>query len=319
MQYRRLGNSGLKVSEVSLGGWLTQGRTLTDNQTTEIVRRALDLGIILFDTADIYNKGEAEKSLAIALRGVHRPDVVIATKCFWPMSDNPNDRGLSRKHIFESVEASLKRLETDYIDLMQCHRWDPETPMHEVVRAMDDLIRQGKVLYWGVSEWPAEQIALAAGVAKELNAAPPISSQPNYSMLVRRIESGVLPVSKQLGIGQIVFSPLAQGILTGKYKPGQAAPEGTRASDQTSNQFMQGSMNEETLQRVAKLNDFAQSLGITCGQLALGWILRDQGISSVIVGATKISQIEENVGASGLGFGEDVWARCEAIINGEAS
>lgn len=319
MQYRRLGNSGLKVSEVSLGGWLTQGRTLSDDQTTNLVRRAFDKGVICFDTADIYNKGEAELSLGLAIDGIRREDLVIATKCFWPMSDNPNDRGLSRKHVFESVHASLKRMKIDYIDLYQCHRYDPETPTHEVVRAMDDLVRQGKILYWGVSEWPAEEIAQAVATARDLGCVPPISSQPNYSLLVRRIEGAVLPTCKKLGLGQIVFSPLAQGVLTGKYKPGHAPESGSRAADPNSNSFMQNHMNDETLGRVAKLSELAAELDVTTGQLALAWCLRDPGVSSVIVGATRESQLDENIGASGLAFGKDVWERCEQIMNGDAA
>jgi voltage-dependent potassium channel beta subunit len=311
-----LGDSGLKVSEVSLGGWLTQGRTLSDDQTTNLVRRAFDKGVICFDTADIYNKGEAELSLGIAIEGMRRQDLVIATKCFWPMTENPNDRGLSRKHVMESVHGSLKRMKIDYIDLYQCHRHDPETPMHELVRTMDDLVRQGKILYWGVSEWPAEEIEKAVAMAKELNCVAPISNQPNYSLLVRRIEDDVLPTSKKLGMGQIVFSPLAQGVLTGKYKPGQQPEQGSRAADPKSNTFMQDKMSDEILARVEKLSAFAAELGVTTGQLALVWCLRDPGIDSVIVGATKESQLDENIAASGLNFSADVWERCEKIVDG---
>ncbi|RYG15902.1 aldo/keto reductase, partial [bacterium] len=253
MNYRKLGRYGIKVSEVSLGGWLTQGRSIDDATTESIVHRAFDLGINLFDTADVYNAGEAELALAKAIRNFRRADLVLATKCFFPMSDRPNDRGLSRKHIVESVHASLKRLGTDYIDLMQFHRFDADTPLDETVRAIDDLIRQGKVLYWGVSEWSAKQIIDVVGVAKELNAHPPASNQPRYNLLIDWIDQNVIPVSEAHGLGQIVFSPLAQGILTGKYLPGQPRPEGSRGADSTSNNFMNDMLNDETLTKVQRL------------------------------------------------------------------
>ncbi|MEZ0325667.1 MAG: aldo/keto reductase, partial [Fimbriimonas sp.] len=219
MNYRKLGRFGLKVSEVSLGGWLTHGRSIDDETTTQIVAKARDLGINFFDTADVYNRGEAELSLGKALEGVRRDDVVIGTKCFFPMSDLPNDRGLSRKHISESVNNSLRRLKTDYIDMMQFHRFDADTPLDETVRAIDDLVRAGKVLYWGVSEWTSDQIADLVSVSKQLNANPPASNQPAYNMLQKGIEQAVIPTCERHGLGLVVFSPLAQGILTGKYEP----------------------------------------------------------------------------------------------------
>ena len=233
----------MRVSEVSVGGWLTHGRSISDDTTNAIVKQAFDLGINFFDTADVYNKGEAEISLGKVIPQYRRQDLVIATKCYFPFSDAPNDRGLSRKQFFEAVHDSLKRLGVDYIDLMQFHRFDPETPLEETVRAIDDLVRQGKVLYWGVSEWQAHQISDIVHIAKAFNANPPISNQPSYSMLNRNIEQSVLPTSVQHGLGQVVFSPLAQGILTGKYAPGQPAPEGTRGADSASNQFMLGMLN----------------------------------------------------------------------------
>lgn len=317
MRYRKLGRFGLKVSEVSLGGWLTQGRTIDDDTTERIVRRAFDLGVNLFDTADVYNRGEAELSLGKAIKGMRREDLVIATKCFFPMSDNPNDRGLGRKHITESVNASLKRLGTDYIDLMQFHRWDGDnTPLDETVRAIDDLIKQGKVLYWGVSEWDENQIASVVEVAKSLNANPPASDQPIYNMLVKKIEPAIIPACETNGIGMIVFSPLAQGVLTGKYLPGQPAPQGTRGADETSNNFMQNFLSEETLTRVQKLNTFAAGHGQTLGNFALAWCLRKPAISSVIVGASRVEQIELNVAASGIDFPAEVWEKAEAILEG---
>jgi len=306
----------VKVSEVALGGWLTHGRTLQDDTTTQIVHRAFDLGINFFDTADVYNQGEAEKSLGLAIKDLRRESLVLATKCFFPFGEGPNDRGLSRKHIFESVHASLKRLQIDYIDLMQFHRLDLETPVDETVRAIDDLIRQGKVLYWGVSEWPAHKLVEAVLTAQDLNAIPPSSNQPNYSMLHRPIEDAVLPVSEQYGIGNVVFSPLAQGVLTGKYLPGQPPAAGTRAADDKSNMFMAWVMKDENLQRVQDLRTFAESLGFSMPQFALAWCLRQRAVSAVITGATSISQVEANVTASGVSLDAEVWAKAESILAG---
>jgi voltage-dependent potassium channel beta subunit len=315
MKYRNLGSSGLKVSEVAYGGWLTTGRTVSDQTTDDIVHKAFDLGITFFDTADVYHRGEAELSLAKSIKSLKRSDIVIGTKCFFPMSDNPNDCGLSKKHIFESLHGSLQRLDLDYVDLLQFHRYDPETPIEESVRAVGELIAQGKMLYWGVSEWPAEQIARAHHIAKELNVAPPVSNQPCYNIVHRYIEKAVLPISIELGVGQVCFSPLAQGILTGKYKPGASAPAGSRGADDTSNTFMTGHMeDEDLLSKVEKLSGLAADLGCSTPQLALAWILSHDGISSVIVGATKLSQIEDNAAASDLEFEDDVWKKIDTIF-----
>ena len=314
MNYRKLGRYGIKVSEVSLGGWLTQGRSIDDATTEAIVRRAFDLGINFFDTADVYNAGEAEKSLGLAIRGMARRDLVLATKCYFPFSDGPNDRGLSRKHITESLDDSLKRLGTDYVDLYQFHRFDPETPLDETVRAVDDLVRAGKVLYWGVSEWKAHQIAEVCGIAKALGANPPASNQPRYSMLSRGIEDAVLPVSEANGIGQVVFSPLAQGILTGKYLPGQPSPAGSRGADDTSNQFMKNDLDDGTLTKVQRLKAFAESKGQDLGTFALAWCLRGPGVSSVIVGASSVAQLEQNAKASGVTMPDETWKEAEAIL-----
>lgn len=308
----------MKVSEVSLGGWLTHGRSIEDATTEEIVHRAFDLGINFFDTADAYNAGEAEKSLAKAIKPFRRMDLVVATKCFFPISDRPNDQGLSRKHIVESVNNSLSRLETDYIDLMQFHRFDPETPVEESVRAVEDLIRQGKILYWGVSMWNSAQITDAVHIAKSMNCCPPVSNQPLYNMLSREIEHRVIPASEKHGLGQVVFSPLAQGVLTGKYKPGAEVPAGTRAADDKSNMFMGNYMTESNLVKVQKIGLIAKEHDLTVGQFALAWCLRQSNVSSVIVGATKISQIEENVGASGANIGQDVWDAVEEILGDES-
>lgn len=317
MNYRRLGNSGLRVSEISLGGWLTHGRSLSDNETNQIVHKAFDLGVITFDTADIYNKGEAELALGKALKALRREDVVVATKCFWPMSENPNDQGLSRKHITESVHGSLKRIDTDYVDLFQFHRFDPHTPIEESVAAIGDLIKQGKVLYWGVSEWTAAQIAQAHHFSRQLGVTPPVSNQPRYSIYERYIEKDILKTSEQLGMGQIVFSPLAQGLLTGKYLPGQPFPSDSRAADDKSNQFMKHLMTEAHLVEVQELVKIANKLGCTVGQLSLAWCLRQTGVSSCIVGASKISQIEENVGGSGLVVPAEIWDEIDRITTPE--
>jgi voltage-dependent potassium channel beta subunit len=312
MEYRALGRSGLQVSEVSLGSWLTLGSSVDRETTREIVHRAFDLGVNFFDTADVYAAGQAEEVLGQALKAIPRRYVVIATKAFFPMSQHPNDRGLSRKHLFESVEASLRRLGTDYIDLHQCHRPDPSTPMEETVCAYEDLIRQGKLLYWGVSEWSAEQIADACRIAGERVAYRPISNQPQYSLLRRQIEADVLPVSRREGLSQVVWSPLAQGVLSGKYSGG-AKPSGSRASDAQRNQFMRIYLEPEVLARVDRLHPIADELGISLAQLALAWCLREPGVASVIVGATRIAQLEENAKASGVRLPAELCARIDAI------
>jgi voltage-dependent potassium channel beta subunit len=317
VNYRKLGRYGVRVSEVSVGGWLTQGRSIEDATTEQIIHKAFDLGVNFFDTADAYNGGKAETSLGKAITAFRRDDLVIATKCFFPMSDRPNDRGLSRKHITESVHHSLKRLGTDYIDLMQFHRFDAETPLDETARAIDDLVRQGKVLYWGVSEWTGQQITDLVHVCEKLNANPPASNQPRYSLLQPGIEQEVIPVSEKFGIGQVVFSPLGQGVLSGKYLPGQAAPEGSRGADVSSNMFMRDWINnQELLTRVQTLKTYAESLGHTVSELSLAWCLRQPNVSSVITGASNAEQVEANVKASGIAYGADVWKKVEAILAG---
>lgn len=316
MNYRKLGRYGIKVSEIGLGGWLTHGRTIDDTKLKAIIDQAIEVGINFFDTADAYHKGEAEKALARATRGINRQHLVIATKCFFPMSDDVNDRGLSRKHIFESVHNSLRRLGTDYIDLMQFHRHDDDTPVDETVRAIDDLIRQGKVLYWGVSEWSAEQIRNAVDVADRINANPPASNQPIYNLLSRYIEEDVLPTSERLGLGQVVFSPLAQGVLTGKYLPGAAPAEGTRGSDSSSNMFMGGLLQEDVLARVQKLKHYVEGEGFALAPFALAWCLRKPGVSSAIIGASSPEQVVTNAIASGLPVLEEAFQKAEEILLG---
>lgn len=300
MQYRQLGKWGVKVSEVSLGSWLTFGHATDEETAIQCIHRAYELGINLFDTANVYARGRSEEVVGKALKAFRRDSYVLATKVYFPMGDGPNDRGLSRKHIFEQCHASLRRLGTDYIDLYQCHRYDANTPLEETVRAMGDLIRQGKILYWGVSEWSAAQILEATYLCRQMNIDPPVSNQPHYNMLGREIEKEVLPLCERIGMGNIVFSPLAQGVLTGKYQPGSPPPPDTRAADEKSNMFMRWLMSDEVLTRVQRLRPIAERNGWSMAQLALAWCLRQPAVSSVIIGARKVSQIEDNVKASGI-------------------
>ena len=313
MQYVNLGNSGLKVSRVAIGSWLTYGSSVDSDGTAKCIRAAIDQGVIFVDTADVYARGAAEEVLGTVLAPLRRADIVLASKAFWPMSDNPNDKGLSRKHLFESCEASLRRLRTDYLDLYQCHRFDPETPVRETVRAMGDLITQGKILYWGVSVWTAEQITEACELADALGVPRPISNQPPYSLLQRYIEEDVVPTSRALGLSQVVFSPLAQGVLTGKYSGG-ARPEGSRAADDQRNQFMGGDLAADVLARVDRMVLLAGDLGTTPARLALAWALRNDDIASVIVGATNVSQVEDNVAATEINLSDDVVARLDELF-----
>ncbi len=298
-----------------MGSWLTLGSRVDFTATARLIHQAFDLGINLFDTADVYAQGEAEKALGEALSSLPRPHVVIATKCFFANSEHPNDRGLSRKHIFESVEASLRRLGTDYIDLHQCHRADRDTPIEETVRAYEDLIRQGKLLYWGVSKWEASQIEEACGMADFHGGFRPISSQPEYSILARGIEGGSLEVSEAKGLGQLVFSPLAQGALTGKYAAGEV-PEQSRANDPKRNLWMNDYLDPALLERIDQLRPIADELGISMAQLALAWCLREPGVSSVIIGATRGEQLEENVKAVGIELPEAALAKIDTLFPG---
>jgi len=272
MQYRRLGAAGVRLSEIGLGGWLTFGNAVDLQQTRAVVDKAFDVGINFLDTADAYARGKCEDAWGEVLKDRRRSTYVLATKVFFPMSDGPNDKGLSRKHIMESCHASLKRLRTDYLDLYQCHRFDPETPLQETVRAMDDLIRQGKILYWGFSEWPAEKIRECLEVCgKQYD--QPRGSQPQYSLIHRAIEREVMPLCHRAGIGQVVWSPLGQGVLTGKYKPGQQPPADSRARDDRQNQFVKPLVqNQELLTKVQRLVPIAEENRCSLAQLALAWI-----------------------------------------------
>jgi len=301
------------VSEIGLGSWLTLGSSVDRAGTREIVQAAYDLGINFFDSADVYANGEGEEALGSALQGIPRHYLVIASKCFFPMSEHPNDRGLSRKHVVESVEMSLRRLGTDYLDLHQCHRPDPSTPLDETLRAYEDLIRQGKILYWGVSQWSAAQIEEVCQLADTLGAYRPVSNQPQYNLFRRSIESEVIPSCAQRGLGQVVFSPLAQGVLSGKYSGG-AIPTGTRGADDFRNAFMSDFLRPERLERVDALRPLAAELGVSLPQLALAWCLRQTNVASVIVGVTRRAQLEDNTKAAGLQLPEAVIERIDALV-----
>jgi len=314
MKYRNLGRTGLKVSEIGLGSWLTYGTAAEQKAADLCIEAAFEQGINFFDTANAYNRGEGEKAMGAALSKYERSSYVLSTKVFFPMGDGPNDRGLSRKHIFEQCEASLKRLGTDYIDVYFCHRYDNDTPVEETLRALDDLTAQGKILYAGVSEWTAAQIASAAAISDRRNLRPLASNQPIYNLFERYIEDEVLPVSEQAGLGQVVFSPLAQGILTGKYKPGQKPAEGTRAADSSVNQVIGSYLRDDVLNVTQELNQLAESLDLKLSQLALAWILRQKGVSSAIIGASRAEQVRENAAASGVVLSTETLAKMERIL-----
>lgn len=315
MQYRRLGRAGVRVSTIALGSWLTYGNSVEEETAIDCIHRAYELGVNLFDTANVYNRGAAEQVVGNALKEFSRDSYVLATKVYFPMGDGPNDRGLSRKHIMEQCHASLRRLGTDYIDIYQCHRYDPETPLEEVLRALDDLITQGKVLYTGVSEWSAPQILDAVYTARDLGLDGIASNQPIYNMLQRYIERDVLNVCEREGIGQIVFSPLSQGILTGKYKPGQPPAAGTRATDPNINMFIQYLMNDTVLTAVQNLQALANEGSYSLSQMALAWVLRKPIISSAIIGATRVEQVEENVKASEITLSEEILRQIDEILD----
>ena len=315
MQHRFLGRSGLKVSAVSYGNWITHGSQVEDDAATACVHAALDLGVTTFDTADVYAGTRAESVLGRALAGQRRESLEIFTKVFWPTGPGPNDMGLSRKHIMESCHASLARLGTDYVDLYQAHRYDPSTPLEETMTAFADLVRQGKVLYIGVSEWTADQIRAAAGLAQELRV-PFVSNQPQYSMLWRVIEDEVIPASKEVGVSQIVWSPIGQGVLTGKYLPGQPVPEGSRATDDKGGaEFVKRFLRDDVLELVQQLVPLAQEAGISMAQMAVAWVLRNDNVASAIVGATRPEQLEDNVGAVDVTLDDDLVARIDEILD----
>jgi aryl-alcohol dehydrogenase-like predicted oxidoreductase len=316
MQHRYLGNSGLKVSEIAYGNWITHGSQVEEEAAVACVNAALDSGITTFDTADVYAGTRAESVLGRALRGQRREGLEIFTKVYWPTGEGPNDRGLSRKHIRESIDGSLRRLGVDYVDLYQAHRFDNETPLEETIRAFDDLVRAGKVLYVGVSEWDATQIRRAVEIADGMGFDRIISNQPQYSMLYRVIEAEVVPASVELGLGQIVWSPIAQGILTGKYLPGQPPPEGSRALDPTNGHFTERLRTDEILTAVQNLRPLAEQAGLTLAQLAVAWVLQHDFVSSAIVGATRPEQVRDNVGASGVRLDADLMSAIDDVLAG---
>lgn len=315
MQFRRLGNSGLKVSELAYGNWITHGGQVEADAATACVRAALDNGITTFDTADVYAGGAAEAVLGKALSGERRDGLEILTKAYWPMGDGANDRGLSRKHLLTSIEGSLRRLGTDYVDVYQAHRYDYETPLEETMLAFADIVRSGKALYIGVSEWRAEQIRAGKALADELHV-PLVSNQPQYSALYRVIEAEVIPTCAELGISQVVFSPIAQGVLTGKYKPGRPVPEGSRATDERGGgaQFVKRLLTDDVLSRVQELTHLAAEAGLSLSTLAVAWVLQEENVAAAIIGASRPEQVEENVKAVGVRLDAGLKKRMDEIL-----
>ena len=314
MEYRHLGRSGLIISEIAYGNWLTHGSQVEEDAATACVRAALDAGITTFDTADVYAQTRAESVLGRALKGERREGLEIFTKVFWPTGPGRNDRGLSRKHVMESIDNSLRRLQTDYVDLYQAHRYDRFTPLEETMEAFADIVHAGKAHYIGVSEWTADQIRRAHALARELRI-PLVSNQPQYSALWRIIEGEVVPTCEELGLGQVVFSPIAQGVLTGKYQPGQQPPEGSRATDDKGGASMIGRwLQDEVLERVRLLQPLAAEAGLSMAQLAVAWVLQNPNVSAAIVGASRPEQVAENVKAAGVRLDADLMARIEEAL-----
>jgi aryl-alcohol dehydrogenase-like predicted oxidoreductase len=315
MEFRYLGNSGLKISEITYGNWLTHGSQVENDVATQCVRAALDEGISTFDTADVYANTAAESVLGEALKGERRESLEIFTKVYWPTGPRgKNDTGLSRKHILESINGSLERLQTDYVDLYQAHRYDVETPLEETMQAFADVVRQGKALYIGVSEWTADQIREGHRLAQDLGFQL-ISSQPQYSMLYRVIEERVVPTCEELGISQIVWSPIAQGVLSGKYQPGQAPPEGSRATDEKGGADMiKRFMEDDVLTAVQKIKPVADELDLTMAQLAVAWVLANDNVAAALVGASRPEQVTENVKAAGVKIPAELMAKIDDAL-----
>ncbi len=314
MRFRHLGRSGLKISEIAYGNWLTHGAQVDDAAASRCVHAALDAGITTFDTADVYADGAAETVLGTALAGQPRESLELFTKVFYPTGPKgPNNTGLSRKHIHESIDASLRRLRTDYVDLYQAHRYDHTTPLEETMGAFADVVRAGKALYIGVSEWTADQLRAGHALAVAMGV-PLVSNQPEYSMLSRVIEAEVVPASRELGLSQIVFSPVAQGVLTGKYAPGAPVPAGSRAADPTGGGFMSRVLDDKVLTAVAGLRPVADELGVTMAQLALAWVLANDNVAAAIVGASRPEQVADNVAASGVEIPPELMARIDQTL-----
>jgi aryl-alcohol dehydrogenase-like predicted oxidoreductase len=310
---RRLGRSGLTISEIAYGNWLTHGSQVEEDAAHACVHAALDAGITTFDTADVYAATKAESVLGRALAGQRREGLEIFTKVYWPTGPGANDRGLSRKHVIESCHASLERLQTDYVDLYQAHRYDSSVPLEETMTAFADLVRAGKVLYIGVSEWRAEEIAAAAELARELKVQL-ISNQPQYSMLWRVIEAEVVPTSEQHGLSQIVWSPLAQGVLTGKYLPGQQPPADSRAGNPAVAGSIKGFLRDDVLSRVQQLRPIADELGLTMAQLSIAWVLQNPNVAAAIIGASRPEQVADNVKAAGVQLSAEVLTRIDEAL-----
>ena len=315
MEYRYLGHSGFKISEITYGNWLTHGSQVENDQARSCVRAALDAGISTFDTADVYANTRAETVLGDALKGERRESLEIMTKVFGPIGPKGhNDLGLSRKHILEAAHGSLERLQTDHIDVYQTHRYDYETPLEETMQAFADLVRAGKVLYIGVSEWTADQLRAGHALARDMGVQL-ISNQPQYSMLWRVIEGEVVPVSKELGISQVVFSPIAQGVLTGKYRPGEQPPEGSRATDDKGGADMiKRWMRDDVLERVQLLEPVAQEAGLSMAALAVAWVLQNDNVASAIIGASRPEQVYDNAKAAGVVLPAEVLTRIDEIV-----
>jgi aryl-alcohol dehydrogenase-like predicted oxidoreductase len=317
MEFRYLGRSGLQISEITYGNWLTHGSQVENDVATECVRAALDNGITTFDTADAYAGGKAEEVLGAALKGERRESLEVFTKVFFPSGPDPkgkNDTGLSRKHMMAGIDASLRRLQMDYVDLYQAHRFDSFTPLEETMQAFADIVRSGKALYVGVSEWTAEQIREAHALAVDLGISL-VSNQPQYSMLWRVIEDEVVPTCAELGLGQIVWSPIAQGVLSGKYEPGQPLPTGSRATDERGGADMiKRYMNDETLGRVQALKPIADELGLSMAQMAVAWVLQNSNVAAALVGASRPEQVAENVKAAGVKIPDDVLKRIDEAL-----
>ncbi|OKJ15590.1 aldo/keto reductase family protein [Kitasatospora sp. CB01950] len=315
MEFRHLGRSGLIVSEIAYGNWLTHGSQVEEDTAAACIRAALDAGITTFDTADVYAETRAESVLGRALQGERREGLEILTKVFWPTGPGRNDRGLGRKHIMESIDASLRRLQTDYVDVYQAHRYDPSTPLEETMEAFADVVRSGKALYIGVSEWTADQIRAGHALARELRI-PFVSNQPQYSALWRVIEGEVVPVSEELGIGQVVWSPIAQGVLTGKYRPGAQPPAGSRATDEKGGaNFVARWLRDDVLERVELLRPLADQAGLSLAQLAVAWVLQNSNVSAAIIGASRPEQVTENAKAAGVKLEPELLARMDEVLS----
>ncbi|WP_042398913.1 aldo/keto reductase family protein [Streptacidiphilus carbonis] len=313
MEFRHLGRSGLIISEIAYGNWLTHGSQVEEDAAVACVRAALDSGITTFDTADVYAETRAEAVLGRALKGERREGLEILTKVYWPTGPGRNDRGLSRKHIMESVNGSLRRLQTDYVDVYQAHRYDGSAPLEETMTAFADVVHSGKAHYIGVSEWTAEQIRAAHALAQELRI-PLVSNQPQYSALWRVIEAEVVPVCEELGLGQIVFSPIAQGVLTGKYLPGQPVPAGSRATDANGSNFVSRYLGDDVLERVQQLRPLADEAGLSLAQLSVAWVLQNPNVSAAIIGASRPEQVTENVKAAGVRLDSELLKKMDAVL-----